>query len=146
MTASFNLQTFGITMRFAMILGIVFTIGCGGGLAGTYSADARLMEGREDPMEAGYSLDEIRGRISGGQRTLTLLRGGRFEWNTGGGFNEGTWRKDGNQLILRDDTVGGIKISPALQSDRNWEIRPNGELISTGSYNAYNIEEFYTPN
>lgn len=133
-------------MHFTMLLGVVFMIGCGGGIVGTYSADARLMEGREDPMEPGYSLDEIRARNGGGQRTLKLLRGGRFEWNTGGGLNEGTWRVDAKQLILRDDTVGGISISPAMQSDRIWEIRPNGELIHTGSYSAYNIEEFYTPN
>jgi len=129
-----------------IILCAALASGCGSGIAGTYSADARLLEGREDLMEPGYSLADIRSRIGGGQRTLKLLRGGRYEWRTGGeGLNLGTWRVEGATLILRDDTVGGIQISPALRDDRIWEIRPNGEIVSTGSYNAYNIEEYYTP-
>ena len=132
---------------FAIAVCGALACGCGSGLEGTYSANARLLEGQEDLMKPGYSLSEIQARIGGGQRTLTLLRGGRYEWRTGGdGLNLGTWRVEGKSLILRDDNVGGVQILPALQDDRIWEIRANGEIVNTGSYSAYNIEEYYTPN
>ena len=96
-------------------------------------------------MEPGYSLAEIQARIREGGRTLALNRIGRYEWRTGDGVNEGDWRVEGEVLVLRNDVVNGIRILPALRAGRNWTMRPNGELVNTGSYNAYNIEEFHTP-
>jgi len=118
-------------------------VGCGSQLAGTYVGDARLLEGRTESSEAGYSLDEMRAKIAAEGRKLTLERNGRFTWNTGSAVLEGTWRVDGDTLFIRDDTYDGRKIGSALQKDRVWKIGGDGELIYTGRYNQYNLEVVY---
>ncbi len=128
---------------FALFCLIIVIAGCGSGLAGTYTADARLVPGKTDTGEPGYTIDEIRARLAQENRTLALQRSGRFVWNTGSATNEGTWRVEGNTLILREDIYNGTPIGSALRKDRNWSISENNELI-TGSYSAYNIEEFYS--
>ncbi len=127
---------------FTLFCLMLVTTGCGSGLAGTYKADARLVPEKTDTGEPGYTIDEIRARLAQENRELTLQRGGRFVWNTGSATNEGTWRVEGNTLILREDIYNGNSIGSALRKDRNWSISANDEII-TGSYSAYNIEEFY---
>jgi hypothetical protein len=132
------------TVKWPLIsLACVMVLVAGCGMAGTYKADARLVPGKAETGESGYTLDEIRARIAQGNRTLTLQSGGRFVWNTGSATNEGVWRVEGNTLILREDIYDGNPIGSALQKDRQWVIRNDNEIIS-GSYSAYNIEEFYS--
>jgi hypothetical protein len=120
-------------------------LGCAGSrLAGTYRAEIRLMEGREESAEPGYSLAEVQARTAQSQRTLTLHSNGRFEWRSGETVNEGKWRVEGNTLILRDDTSNGNAILPVLQDDRRWRLGPKGEIINPGAYSHYNLEEVCT--
>jgi len=118
---------------------ILALVGCGSQLAGTYVGDARLLEGKTESPEAGYSLNEIRAKITNEGHKLTLERNGRFSWNTGSALLEGTWRVEGNTLFIRDDTYDGRQIGSALQQDRVWKIGSDGELIYTGRYNQYNL-------
>jgi hypothetical protein len=130
-------------MAAALALAIL-PLGCGSGLEGTYRGDARLMAGRQESTEPGYSLSEVRERIASEGRSLTLHDNGRFSHDTGTGLNEGTWRVEGDKLILRSDITNGNRVLPALQDDDEWQIGPEGELIRTGTYSHYGLEEFYT--
>ena len=58
---------------------------------------------------------------------------------------KGAWRVDRDTLHLRDDTQNGRKLGPGMEKLSEFEILSNGELIYTGSYNRYNIEEVYIP-
>ncbi len=118
--------------------------GCGGGqLAGEYHAEARVMEGREQSRERGYSLDEMKAKLQASPQSIKLLPGGRYTWNTGSGVNEGAWRVEGETIILRDDISHGIRIQPALQNDRKWRLGPGGEIINDSTFSRYNIEIVY---
>jgi hypothetical protein len=122
---------------------LLLLVGCGSQLAGTYVGDARLLEGKTESPEAGYSLNEIRANMAKEGRKLTLERNGRFSWNTGSALLEGTWRVEGETLFIRDDTYDGRQIGSALQKDRVWKIGSDNELIYTGRYNQYNLEVVY---
>jgi len=137
-------RTWMIGVLACILACIVVTVaGCSSRWAGEYTGDARLMPGKEETGTPGYTLDEIRTRIAGDNRSLTLRGNGRFEWHTGSAINEGTWRVEGDTLILRDDISNGNRIVPALRSDRRWRITAPGGFV-TGTYTAYNIEEVYT--
>ena len=123
----------------------VLVLGCGGRLAGTYKADARLMDGKVESSEPGYSLAEVRAKIVGENRSLVLHGNGRFEWNTGDVINEGTWRVEGDVIFLREDINDGRAIGALLRKDRKWGIGAGGEIVRAGSYNRYNLEEVYFP-
>ena len=127
---------------FTLLLALLLS-GCGSSLVGTYKADARLMEGRTESSEPGYSLQEVQATITEENRSLTLKRNGRFVWNTGDVINEGTWRTEGDTLYLREDINDGRPIGAALQQDREWRLGRKGEIIRTGSYNRYNLEVVY---
>jgi hypothetical protein len=136
-------------MRYAVLasLVIMFTavLGCAGrDLAGTYRADVRLMEGKQETGQPGYSLAEVRARLAEDRRSLVLHADGRYEWRSRDTVNEGNWKVEGDTLILRDDIQNGIRIQPALQKDRRWRVGEGGEIINEGTYSHYNIEEFYT--
>jgi len=125
----------------AIMIGL---FGCAGvRLPGTYRADVRLVEGRQESTQPGYSLAEVRAKLRQHPRTLTLHSGGRYEWRSGDFTNEGDWRVEGDALILRDDISNGIRIQPALQKDRRWRIGESGEIVNEGSYGYYNLEEVY---
>lgn len=131
------------TICIALVLSVGLLAGCGSRMAGTYRGDARLMEGKAESTEQGYSLGEVRAKIVGENRNLVLEGNGRFVWNTGDVINEGTWRVEGGVLYIRDDINDGRRIGALLQKDRKWSIGANGEIIRTGSYNRYNLEEVY---
>ena len=135
-----KLRTFLFTLSLTVMLS-----GCGSRLAGTYRADARLMEGKTESSEPGYSLEEVRAKIRGENRSLTLDIDGRFAWNTGDVINEGAWRVEGDILFLREDINDGRPIGALLREDRKWRIGSQGEIIRAGSYNRYNLEEVYFP-
>lgn len=117
---------------------------CGSPYAGTYTAEVRVMEGREPTDDPGYTFEELSARVAEENPTLKLHGNKRFTWNTGSAVNEGTWRIDGGTLYLREDVYNGKPIQSALQKDREWAITRNGE-INTGSYSAYNLELYYVP-
>ena len=118
--------------------------GCGGGQpAGEYHAEARVAPGREESREPGYSLAEMTAKLQDAPQSLKLLPGGRYIWNTGSGVNEGAWRVEGQTIILRDDISRGIRILPALQTDRKWLLGPDGEIINDSTFSRYNIEIVY---
>ena len=125
-----------------LVLAIALT-GCGSPFAGTYEADARLLEGKTESTEPGYSLVEFRATLSRENRSLTFSNDGRFVWNTGDVINEGTWRTEGDTLFLREDINDGRPIGAALQRDREWRLGRKGEIIRTGAYNRHNLEVVY---
>ncbi len=133
------------TMRCWIVASLVLGYAGCGGLSGTYVGDVRLMQGRTESSEPGYALEEYRAKIAAEGRTLSLSRNGRFTWNTGSVVLEGTWRIDGDRLIIRDDTYDGRRISAVMQEDRIWAIGAGGELVYTGRYNQYNLEAVYYP-
>jgi hypothetical protein len=123
---------------------VVALTGCAGAdLAGTYRADVRLIEGRQESTDPGYSLAEVRARLQKEPSTLTLQSNGRYRWQNGNFVNEGNWRVEGDALILRDDISNGVRVQPALQKDRRWRIGESGEIVNEGSYGYYNLEEVY---
>ena len=133
-------------MRFAMILLLATALltGCGRArLAGAYRAEIRLMAGRQESAERGYSLAEVQARAAQDQRSLTLESNGRYALRSGDIVNEGKWRFEDDALILRDDRQNGIAIQSALQKDRRWLLRANGEIVNDSSYSYYGYEEVY---
>jgi len=129
----------------ACLLPVVALTGCAGAdLAGTYRADVRLIEGKRESSQPGYSLAEVRARLQKEPSTLTLQSNGRYQWQSSDFVNEGNWRTEGDTLILRDDISNSVRIQPALQKDRRWRIGESGEIINEGAYSYYNLEEFYT--
>ncbi len=137
----------GIFPAIAWLFAAVFlAAGCGGGggrLAGEYHAEARVAPGREESRERGYSLAEMTAKLQATPQSLTLLPGGRYNWNTGSGINEGSWRVEGETIVLRDDISHGIRIQPPLQTDRQWRLGPGGEIINDSTFSRYNIEIVY---
>ena len=120
---------------------LLLLAGCGSRMAGTYRAEARQVAGKPESTQPGYTLADIRQKLRDDPRTLALLRNGRYSKDNG--VNEGTWRVEGDTLILHDDTSQGVHIQAALQLERKWPIGPNGEIISTSDYCAYNVELVY---
>jgi len=124
---------------------LIALVGCAQAtMAGTYQAEVRVMEGREESTAPGYSLQEVQAWIQDRPQSLVLGADGHFEWHTEDRVQSGFWRADRGMLILRADTSGGVAIQPALQQDREWRIGADGELIDDSRYGEYNLEEVYT--
>ena len=120
--------------------------GCAGlDLSGTYRADVRLIEGKAESTEPGYSLAEVKAKLEQNPRTLTLDTGGRYRLQSPDFVEEGTWKVEEGVLLLRGDTSNGIAIQPSLQKDRRWRVAESGEIVNEGSYGHYNLEEVYLP-
>ena len=130
----------------SLIAGLMMTltVGCGSSLLGTYTADVRLMEGREESDRPGYSLAEVRETVGQDKRKLMLMPGGRFRLESANSWVEGDWHMDGNKIITVDDTGNGKPIVPGLRVTRKFTMGEQGELIHGTRYNYYNLEEFYT--
>ena len=128
---------------YAGAMALLFLAGCGMGLAGEYGAEVRLIEGKQESDSPGYTLAAVRERLAEAPRSLSLQRNGRYVLRSGDSANEGTWRVEGDTLVLHDDTSNGVAIQPALQIDREWPVRENGEIVRAGSYKVYNLEEVY---
>jgi len=131
---------------FACAAALLILIGCAGiDLAGTYHADARLIEGKQESTDPGYSLAEVEAKLQQNPRTLTLNTNRRYRLQSADFVEEGTWKVEGSVLLLRGDTSNGIAIRPALQEDRRWRLGDNGEIVNEGGYGHYNLEEVYLP-
>ena len=114
--------------------------GCGSRMVGDYRADVRLREGKEESTEKGYTVADMTAKLKEKPRVLSLKSDGRYVYRTGDGSNEGTWRVEGDSLILKDDTSNGTRIVPALRMERTFRIGPQGELINEKSYSHYNLQ------
>ncbi len=124
---------------------LIALVGCAQAtMAGTYYMEVRVMEGREESTEPGYSLQEVQAWVQEEPRSLVLGADGHFEWRTGDRVKSGFWRVDRGMLVLRADTSGSASISPALQEDVEWRLGADGELIDDSTYGYYNLEEVYT--
>jgi len=132
------------TFSVGTILMTALLSGCDSRLLGTYVADVRLMEGREESDTPGYSLAEIRQKVAEDQRTLTLMPAGRFRLESTHSWVEGDWHQEDDTIITVDDTGNGEPIRPGMRVTRKFTIGADGELIHGTSYNHYNLEEFYT--
>jgi len=131
---------------FACAAAFLILIGCAGAdLAGTYRADVRLIEGKQESTDPGYSLAEVEAKLQQNPRTLTLNTNRRYRLQSADFVEEGTWKVEGRVLLLRGDTSNGIAIRPALQEDRRWRLGDNGEIVNEGAYGHYNLEEVYLP-
>ena len=126
------------------VVAVALLAGCGSRLAGEYRADVRLMPGKAESTERGYTLAEVSQRLRDEPRTLSLRRDGRYALRRGNDINEGNWRVEGKTLILHDDTSNGNPIVRELQMQRRLDIGDGGEIIDRDAYSYYNLEEFYT--
>ena len=133
-------------VAFACAAALLILIGCAGAdLSGTYRADVRLIEGRQESTEPGYSLAEVKAKLQQNPRTLALNSDGRYRLQSADFVEEGTWKVEESVLLLRGDTSNGIAIQPALQEDRRWRVTKSGEIVNEGAYGQYNLEEVYAP-
>ena len=131
---------------FAFAAAFLILIGCAGAdLAGTYRADVRLIEGKQESTDPGYSLAEVEAKLQQNPRTLALGSDGRYRLQSAEFVEEGTWTVEDDSIVLRGDVSNGIAIRPALQQDRRWRLGDNGEIVNEGSYGHYNLEEVYLP-
>jgi hypothetical protein len=133
-------------VAFAFVAALLILIGCAGAnLAGTYRADVRLIEGRQESTEPGCSLAEVNAKLRQNPRTLTLGSDSRYRLQSAEFVEEGSWNVEESVLLLRGDVSNGIAIRPALQKDRRWRLGDDGEIVNEGSYGHYNLEEVYLP-
>ena len=132
-----------MTVACVLVIVPVLFAGCGSRLVGEYQAEVRLIEGKQESDSPGYTLAAVREKLAAEPRSLVLLSNGRYILRSGDATNEGTWRVEEDTLILHDDTSNGEAIVSALQMERKWPIRPNGEIVRAGSYTHYNLEEVY---
>ena len=133
-------------VAFAFAAALLVLIGCAGAnLAGTYRADVRLIAGKQESTDPGYSLAEVKAKLQQNPRTLALNSDGRYRLQSAEFVEEGTWTVEDDIIVLRGDTSNGISIRPALQKDRRCRLADNGEIVNEGSYSYYNLEEFYLP-
>ena len=131
-------------VAFAFAAALLILIGCAGvNLAGAYHADVRLIEGRQESTDPGYSLAEVEAKLQQNPRTLTLNTNRRYRLQSADFVEEGTWKVEESVLLLRGDTSNGIAIQPALQKDRRWRLGDDGEIVNEGAYSHYNLEEVY---
>ncbi|GMU91323.1 MAG: hypothetical protein AMXMBFR4_03810 [Candidatus Hydrogenedentota bacterium] len=126
------------------LLTVVLVAGCSSRFAGEYRSDVRLVPGKTESTERGYTLAEVRERLADKPRTLSLRRDGRYVLRQGDSTNEGNWRVEGKTLVLHDDTSNGNPIVRELQMQRRLDLGEGGEIIDRDAYSYYNLEEFYT--
>jgi len=130
----------------AFAAALLVLVGCAGAnLAGTYRADVRLIEGKQESTDPGYSLAEVKAKLQQNPRTLALNSDGRYRLQSAEFVEEGTWKVEESVLLLRGDTSNGIAIRPTLQEDRRCRLAGNSEIVNEGSYGHYNLEEVYLP-
>ena len=75
-------------MRYVAVIGIAVVVmaivGCAGrSLAGTYHADVRLLDGKQESTQAGYTLADVEQKLRQEPRSLVLKGDGRFDLRFG---------------------------------------------------------------
>ena len=133
-------------IAFACAAALLTLVGCAGAdLAGTYRADVRLIEGKQESTDPGYSLAEVNARLEQSPRALSLKPDGRYRLQSAEFVEEGTWTLEDDIIVLRCDTSNGIAIRPALQDERRWRLGDDGVIVNDGTYGHHNLEEVYLP-
>jgi hypothetical protein len=127
----------------AVLLSMLVIVGCDGGMTGTYRADVEPVATPTTPAPAGYSLEDVRQQLAEAPRVIVLQSGSLFETREGERLIwEGTWRREGDHLFLRAQTVLGIQVGEALQDDKRFTLR-NGAIIDERVYGAYGLHLVY---
>lgn len=117
--------------------------GVSGGMSGTYQAEVEQVAPPPQRVDPGYGLEDVRGKLAAAPRSIVLKSGGRFETREGDRVVwEGSWRRDGDQLILRAETVNGIGVTEPLQDDKKYPVR-DGAIVDEGVYGAYGLHLIY---
>ncbi len=116
--------------------------GCGSPMAGVYLPKAYLHEGKEASDNPRYTPEAIQQRFEDENRVMTLNPDWTFSITYSGGSREGTYRVEGQTLILRDTHSNGAYIQPALQDDRHMEIQGNN-IAEPNAYHSYNAGVVY---
>ena len=126
-------------MRLAAILFLALAIwGCSGGIGGTYSASVEPL-GEKKLNDPQYSLEEVQKRLAQNPRKLHI-EGPKFRTSEGDRtIWEGTWRKEGDKLILRATRVQGTDVLEKLQQDYELKALPDGRFADDGVYGGYGL-------
>lgn len=122
---------------------VLILVGCASPLAGNYMATVEPVPGAEARYEPGYTLEEVRSRLIEEPRLLLIESNGTYTLTHGDTRIQGRWREDGGTLYLRDTVYNGSPIGEPLQSDRKYTVGPAGEIIDTGTYGAYGLQQVY---
>jgi len=126
-------------MRLAALLLLATAVfGCSGGISGTYSASVEVL-GPKQSTDSNHSLDEVQKRLAANPRKLHI-EGPKFRTSEGGRtIWEGTWRKEGDKLILRATKVQGTDVNEKLQQDYELKALPDGRFADDGIYGGYGL-------
>ena len=126
-------------MRIAVAVFLAIGIlGCSGGISGSYSASVEPL-GEKKLNDPNYTLEAIQKRLAENPRKLHI-EGPKFRTSEGGRtIWEGTWRKEGDKLILRATKVQGIAVLEKLQQDYELKVLPDGRFAEDGAYGAYGL-------
>lgn len=126
-------------MRLAAALLLAIAVfGCSGGINGTYSASVEAF-GQKQSTDPNYSLEEVQKRLAANPRKLHI-EGPKFRTSEGDRtIWEGSWRKEGEKLILRATRVHGIDVLEKLQQDYTLKALPDGRFTDEGVYSLYGL-------
>src|SRR5688572_17705176 len=126
-------------MRLAVaILLSIGILGCSGGVNGDYSATVEL-HGEKKFNDPSYSLEQVQKRLAESPRKLHI-EGPKFRTSESGRtIWEGTWRKEGDKLILRATKVQGIDVNEKLQQDYELRALPDGRFADDSVYGGYGL-------
>jgi len=126
-------------MRLAAPLLLAIAIfGCSAGIGGTYSASVET-QGQARSTDSNYSLGEVQKRLAASPRKLHI-EGQKFRTSEGDRtIWEGTWRKEGEKLILRATRVQGTEVNEKLQQDYELKALPDGRFADENVYSAYGL-------
>lgn len=126
-------------MRLAASLFLAIGIlGCSGGINGDYSASVEPL-GEKKFNDPRYSLEEVQKRLSQSPRKLHIA-GPKFRTSESGRtIWEGSWRKEGDKLILRATRVQGTEVNEKLQQDYELTVLPDGRFADDGVYGGYGL-------
>jgi uridylate kinase len=120
----------------------LFLLGCGSPLGGVYIAEAKQTSQPEHRDEA-YSLDAIQSKLDTSPREIVLMGGGKFTTREQGRtIWEGTWRTEGDKLLLNASRVNGVEVGKALREEKELLLK-DGLIVDQGTYSAYGIDLIY---
>lgn len=126
---------------FALLTLVFLIVGCGG-LSGTYVATAES-GGTATRTDAGYSVSEMNAKLQAAPRSM-IFEGGKFTTKEGDRTVwTGTWKKEGDKVLLRATTVNGVTVTQALQDDKPYTLRKDGAIVDDTTYRVYGVHLVY---
>lgn len=126
-------------MRLAVaILLAIGLSGCSGGVNGDYSATVEP-HGQAKFNDPNYTREQVQKRLAENPRKLHI-DGPKFRTSESGRtIWEGSWRKEGDKLILRATRVQGTEVNEKLQQDYELTVLPDGRFADDGVYGGYGL-------